>query len=163
MLKKFVLVAVAALALTALSFSAFRQQQNVTAQQSPAVPLTASDEPAWYSAVDIGNGVELELWVGSTATVVDPATSVSERAVSMHINFLYGVGVMQQIDSVKLYALTDVTPASFQMAGIDRNLVAPTRPPHAVLNYSITVTPKTGYTWGTIRGAVDLDIVAIQV
>ncbi|MEY4775333.1 MAG: hypothetical protein RIT40_2368 [Planctomycetota bacterium] len=146
-----------------LSLATIAQVTQGPAAQHATAILQTSGEPLWYGTYDIGNGVELELWVGSTATVVDPSTNTNVRAVSMHMNFLYGVGVMQQIDSLKLYPLTGTSTETFHMAGIDRNVVAPQRPAHAVLGYSISVTPKSGYTWGTIRGPVDLDVVATQL
>jgi len=151
-----------AVLLAGVCVAAATQSPGQTAQpRTPAVP-TVTGEPAWFSSQDIGEGVELETWVGLAPAVINPTTSTSVRPVSLHLNFLYGLGVMQQIDVLKLYDVSDTNPKVFNMAGIDRQVVAPQRPPHKVLKYLVTIQPKANYTWGTIRGALDLNIDAVQ-
>jgi hypothetical protein len=150
-----------ALALVASAGFAFYAQQPAQEVPAPA-PINVGGLPEWLASEDIGNGVELEAWVGTTDTVLIQSTNTSVRAVNMHLNFRYGMGVMQQIDSIELIPLTDSSPRTFQMAGLDRNVIASQRPPHSILNYTVTVTPKATYTWGTIRGAIDLDFSAVQ-
>jgi hypothetical protein len=78
------------------------------------------------------------------------------------MNFLYGVGVMQQIDYLQLHALSDTSALTFNIFGLDRNIVVAQRPPFGPLDDLVTATPKPGYTWGTIRGAIDVNVVAVQ-
>ncbi len=154
-----------AVAIGLLAFTSFAVGTALQVQQSAplATPqaLGQGGGPAWHDTQDIGNGVELETVVKFCENVTIPATGETVRPISLHINLLYGVGVMQQIDYLKLHPIADAATLSFSMFGLDRNIVIPQRPPLGALNYLLTLTPKNGYTWGTIRGAIDLNIVAI--
>lgn len=156
---KFITVGVPAVLLAGIGLAASYQQ--------PAVPTTApvvgqNGGPVWHDSQDIGNGVELETVVKFCPNVTDPSTGATVRPLSIHMNLLYGVGLMTQLDYVKLHAIGDTTALQFTFEGIDRNIVVEQRPPFGPLNYVVTVSPKSGFTWGSIAGAIDLDIIATE-
>jgi hypothetical protein len=137
----------------------------LAALQQPALPTTVpvagqNDGPPWHDTLDIGNGVELEAAVRFSQPLVDPSTSQAVRAISFHMNFLYGVGLMTQVDYLQTHELTDSAAISVNIFGVDRNVVVEQRPPFDPLNYLVTIAPKTGFTWGTVEGALDLVITA---
>jgi hypothetical protein len=151
----------AAVILAGIAFASASRQSGTPA--TPTTPEVAgSTTPPWRDTQDIGNGVELTTVVGFCKSLTDPDTSASVRPVSIHINFLYGVGVLTQVDYLELHPTGTSTPLQFPIAGLDRNIVVPQRPPQAPLNYLVTITPKTGKTWGTVQGVDHLNIVAAQ-
>ncbi|MCK6448898.1 MAG: hypothetical protein L6Q99_21085 [Planctomycetes bacterium] len=139
-----------------------RQQSNTAIPAPPPQVAGTSGGPAWHESQDVGDGVELETTVRVGAVVTDGA-GVAVRPISIHMNFLYGVGLMHQVDYLQLHPLNDTSSLQFDSTGLDRNIVVAQRPPFGALNYAVSATPKPGWTWGTIRGAIDLDIVATPI
>lgn len=152
------------LALAGIAGIAVGATLRFQAPATPATPQVAGQNggPTWHDSQDIGNGVELETVVKFCENVTIPSSGSTVRPLSIHMNFLYGVGLMQQIDYLQLQALGDATPLTFNVVGVNRNTVVAQRPPFEPLDYLLTLSPKSGYTWGTIQGAVDVDIVAVQ-
>lgn len=151
-----------------LASIAFVGAAAAAAIQGTATPVTpqvlgTDGGPAWHDSQDIGNGVELETSIGFLENVTVPASGTTVRPISIHVNFLYGVGLLHQTDYLKLHPIADTTAFQLDVKGLDRSLVVSQRPPHGALDYQLTIAPKTGFTWGTIRGTVDLDIVAVQL
>lgn len=151
-------LAIACVAGVALSRA---QSGAPTAPATPAV-TSPSGGPIWSDVQDIGNGVSMRTVTGFLKLVTDPDTSASVRPVSLHIGFQYGIGLMSQVDYQMLHAAADVSPVTFHVT-LNPNVVVAVRPPADVFDYEITVLPKSGKTWGTATGAVDLDIVAVQL
>ena len=132
------------------------QQQKQPYQTAP--PPVPAGGPSWLDVQDLGNGVELRTSVGVTPHAVLPGTATTVRAVSINVDFLYGVGVMQSQDYLMLHDVADTTPLVWKFIGVDRNIVVDPRPPLDILSYEMTVTPKPGYSWGTVANATHLDI-----
>ena len=152
-------LAIAVMALAGLAVGAALQGQQPAAPATPAV-LGQDGGPAWLDSQEIGSGVEMDTVIDFCENVTVPGTGATVRPISVHIDFSYGVGVLSRIDYLELHPLADTTPLSFSMNGMDRNIVVAQRPPFTPLNFLVTLAPKSGFTWGTIRGAVDVNIVA---
>ena len=129
----------------------------------PAPPSVPALDCAWLDLQDIGNGVELQTMLAFTPHVVEPETGATMRAVSIHTDFVYDVGVMQQLNYLKLHDVADTSPLVWKFIGVDRNLVHNPPSPLDILTYEVTITPKPGHSWGTVQNATQLDISALEI
>ena len=151
----------AASVLLATIGGAYAYRQSV-GPLSPAVPeVTGLSTPSWYDTQDIGGGVTLETSVSFLETVTDPNTGGLARPMVITTSASYGLSLLDNSVYLDFFALGDATPYTLG-ATIDRNLAVRQSPPFDVLNFDISVTPKVGYTWDTVRGVNDMDIVAIE-
>jgi len=143
---------------------ALPQGGGSSVQAAPLTPILTPPNggPIWRDEQDIGNGCTLQTITGFCKVLTDPANSASVRPVSLHLGFLYGVGLMTQFDYLDLQPASGTAAVEFR-ATLDRNVVVGTRPPFATLNYVVHVSPKLGYNWGNVQGAIHLDIVATQL
>ena len=159
---KHTLLILSMLGVTSIAMAAFVPAQQQAVPATPAIVGPNGDVP-WHSSLDIGNGVELETFVGFTDSVARIDTGTVVRPLSLHLNFTFGTGVMAQMDHLKLYPIADTTPIEFRAEGVDRNVVVSQRPPFDDLSYLVTYTPKAGFSWGTIQGIMDVDISVVQL
>jgi hypothetical protein len=140
--------------------AAFNQAGGPLAPATPEV--LGLSGPTWYESQEIGNGITLETNFSFLDTVIDPATNNPARPLTIVTSISYGLSVLDHTVYLDFLPVGDATPYTTG-ATIDRNLVLRQTPPFAVLNYDVSITPKTGYTWDTVRGTNDMDIVAIQL
>lgn len=142
--------------------AAFAIQGGIGTPAVPAVPtVSGPNGPSCFDRRDLEGGILLATTVRFLENVVRPADGAIVRPLLVAMNFTHGFVLMQDFSYLKLHELSDTTPIVFDVAGLDRNLVVPTRPPLPALNYSITLTPKAGFTWGTVRGAIDVEFVVV--
>ncbi|MFT5050454.1 MAG: hypothetical protein ACI8QZ_001856 [Chlamydiales bacterium] len=128
----------------------------------PGQQSGAGDPTPWENTQDIGNGLKMVTSVGYTEDVLQASTGLAMRPLAIDTDIKYGVGLIQSINYLVLHPLTDTTPLTFTFVNIDRNIVVAQIPAFDPVTYVVTMMPKSGFTWGTINGAVDMDIVAVQ-
>ncbi len=128
-------------------------------QVAAPTPAPAPNAPTWRDVRDIGNGVQMSSVTGFGAVLLDPATGEQVRPISIHVGFLFGVGLMSQLDYLKVHPVADAT-AMQAVVSLDRNIVVRSRPPAPPLYYDVSIAPKPGKSWGTVSGAADLDFTA---
>lgn len=151
--KQFILTSVVVLA--GLGGAIALNQAGGTLDPDPTASPGLS-EPAWYSTKSLGKGITLDTVVSFLAPVAHPTSGVPSRPVSIVTSLAHGMGVLDHTVYLEYVPLDDTTPYVVG-ATLDRNLVVRQSPPFELLNCTVTLTPKSGFTWGTVTGTQDLD------
>lgn len=110
-----------------------------------------------------GDEVTLDASLAFTEDVIDPERGILVRPVSLHIHFVHrGVVQMAELSSLLLRPVDSTEAWTTLVGGLSRDLLEERDPPLPPLYYTLTVVPKHGFTWGTVRGTGDLDITAVE-
>ena len=126
-------------------------------QGQPSARVLTPQVSAWGSR-KLEGGVQLDTLVTFLETVERTSDGVAVRPLLISMNFKYALALLQSRTHFQLHALNDVEPIELSVAGVSPQLAVPHGPSLPVLDYAMTLAPKTGFTWGTIRGAADVEI-----
>ncbi len=128
-------------------------QSGPTAAPAPVV----TDRVSLFDRRDLEGGILMETTVRGLEQVLRSSDGAQVRPVFVGVNFTYGLVLLQNHTYLNLHATTDTQPIQFSIAGLDPNLAVRQRPPFEIMNFHIQLTPKAGRTWGSVRGAADVD------
>lgn len=113
--------------------------------------------------VDIDGDVAVRFWFGLLPTG-NSAAGTHQRAVAIQANYVHGTTFLGRSSSLKALAADSVEAFDFSLSGFDVNLADPTAAPtHDGRAYSVRVSPKSGFTWGSVGSEQDLRVESSRV
>ena len=151
------------LALTALVGAACSSTASHPQSAAPSAGRPSTHDHSWRSLLDFGNGVQMETSLQTCEEVVLPGTEARVCPLAIQIDFKHGLAVMTELSYLKLHPIADVTPIEFTFHGISLLVADPDANPAGPFGYEVTLTPKTGFAWGTVRQVGDVTVVAVEI
>jgi hypothetical protein len=95
----------------------------------------------------------------------DPESEALVRPISLNVKFMHGLGLLSNLHVLKLLEPGSTELVEYKTFGLDPSLMDASlegvegRPS----GYRLTFQPKSGSTWGTVRGVWDTEFLAYAI